>query len=59
MYTKYILIPDSISSVMLKSSQKLIWHRGSNIYIIKGFLSNKPLQRQNGPTTNMILVTLT
>ena len=59
MYTKYILIPDSISSIMLKSSQKLLWHRGSNIYIIKGFLANIPLQKQNGPTTNMMLLTVT
>ena len=35
--------PDSIFSAMLISSQKLLWHKTINIYIIKDFLMNVTL----------------
>ena len=54
-YCKYRLttyvISDSVSSIMLKSLQNLLWYRWSNIHIKKGFRTSAALYIQYGPTT--------
>ena len=49
----YGFIPDSISSVILKS-QKFLWHIWNSTHITKGFLTSTTLWIQYGPMQIML-----